>query len=193
MRYALVNAVKIEAGNKVAAYSCGGETYTDKSGLTWQPYIAPDAFPESVLPKVKGGMPLLLMLNDTSVASSAVALLAKNGAFKYSGLVGASRASWMGSWFFVREHPVYAGLPVNTVMKGYYQVNQAGQYGLLIDGPDVKIIAAYSRDHDRNVGAATFTSKLGQGLILIQTISGMQPVMLERWMSNAIVYLAKKK
>ena len=188
-----MNAIKIEAGGKVFAYTCGGEAYTDKSGLVWQPYVAPDAFPVQVLTKVKSGLPLLLILNDPAVADPIAKILADNGVFKYTGLVGASRASWMGSWFFVRDHPVYAGLPVNTAMKGFYQVEAGGQCGLLVDGPDLEVIAAYSRDHDRNIGAATLTAKLGQGTILIQTIRGMHPVMLERWMSNAIAFLTKKQ
>ncbi len=189
VKTATINAVKIEAGAKVVAVCCGGEAYTDKSGLIWQPYVAPDAFPEGLLSKVKSGLPLLLMLNDPSSASQTAQVLADSGAFTYSGMVGASRASWMGSWIFVRDHPVYAGLPVNTVMKGYYQVAQTGQCGLLIDGPKVEVIAAYSRDHDRHIGAATLTTKLGEGTVLIQTVSGMHPVMLERWLSNAINFL----
>ncbi len=193
LRVALVNAVKIEAPGKIVAVCCGGSTYTDKTGLVWQPYLAPDSFPASLIGKIKSGTPLLLLLKDEAAAAQTAPVLANAGAFHYTGTVGSSRAPWMGSWVFLRDHPVYAGLPTNTVMKGYYQVPAGGQCGLLVDGPGVDVIAAYSRDHDRHIGAATFTAKLGQGTLLVQTVHDLQPVMEERWMSNAISYLVPPK
>ena len=92
--------------------------------------------------------------------------LAAAGAFTYRGTVGDYRAPWMGNWYFVREHPIYAGLPVNQVMRFHYQTKGRQANGLLIkkhpNGADIDIIAAYSRDHDRNIGVGTFTTTLGQ-------------------------------
>ncbi len=60
---------------------------------------------------------------------------------------------WMGNWIFVRSHPLYAGLPVNCAMKGDYQVPFFNADGLLLGGDNVEVAAAYSLDHDRNIGA----------------------------------------
>ena len=62
-----------------------------------------------------------------------------------------------------KDHPAYNGLPTNTAMNWDYQVDTNSASGLLIDGNGVNIIAAYRRDHDRNIGAATFTAPLGSG------------------------------
>ena len=96
----------------------------------------------------------------------------------------------MGCWYFVRAHPVYDGLPVNETMHGDYQVGTGSANGLRVDGPGVQIIAAYSRDHDRNIGAGTFTAPLGLGTVLFQCMPPMHPAMRARWLANALAYLA---
>ena len=58
--------------------------------------------------------------------------------------------------------------------------------GLMVDGPGVEVIAGYGRDHDENLGAATFTSQLGKGTILFQAVRGMQPLLYERFIVNAM-------
>ena len=51
----------------------------------------------------------------------------------------------MGNWYFVRQHPIYAGLPVNQVMGFHYQTKGRQANGLLIEkhpnGADIEIIA----------------------------------------------------
>ena len=41
----------------------------------------------------------------------------------------------MGNWYFVREHPIYAGLPVNQAMGIHYQAKGRQSNGLLVEGP----------------------------------------------------------
>ena len=53
------------------------------------------------------------------------------------------------------------GLPTDAALGSFYQVKGRQSNGLLVDGPNVEVIVGYSRDHDRNVGAGTFTTKLG--------------------------------
>jgi len=119
--------------------------------------------------------------------------LAAAGAFRYSGTVGDYRAPWMGNWYFVREHPVYAGMPVNQVMGIHYQTKGREANGLLIEkhpnGADVEIIAAYSRDHDRKIGAGTFTAKLGATKILYHRVPELHPVLQQRFLANALAWL----
>jgi beta-galactosidase len=119
--------------------------------------------------------------------------LAAAGAFTYSGTVGDYRAPWMGNWYFVRKHPVYEGMPVNQGMGIHYQVPGRQANGLLVDrapgGAEVEIVAAYSRDHDRRIGAGTFTTKLGKGKLLYHRVPEMQPVMQQRFLVNALRWL----
>jgi len=62
------------------------------------------------------------------------------------------------------------------------------------------VFVGYGRDHDRNIGAASFTTKLGKGKILWHSLpgmvtglqqpgKGMQPVLLRRLLANSIKYL----
>jgi len=186
---AVFNAVKIEADVKTIAVVFGGETYTDKLGLVWSPYRLDTEMPPSFVKMVEGGMPLLVLAGDEASGDSAANQLAVAGALKYEGTIPTARASWMGGWIFVRSHPLYAGLPVNEVMKGDYQVPVQASYGLLVDGPNVAIVAAYSRDHSRQIGAITFTTKLRKGTVVFHGLTGMHPIMEEKVLGNALAYL----
>jgi hypothetical protein len=95
----------------------------------------------------------------------------------------------MGNWYFVRKHPVYEGMPVDQAMGIHYQVPGREANGLLVGGRGVEIIAAYSRDHDRRIGAGTFMTKLGNGKILYQRVPSMHPVLQHRFFGNALRWL----
>jgi hypothetical protein len=138
---------------------------------------------------VRAGTPLLALPANREFAGVLAAQLGETGAFQYQGLVQTSRASWMGNWVFVRQHPLYDGLPVDEVMKGDYQIPVSACYGLQVGGPGVEIVAAYGRDHDRNIGAATFTTKLGQGTIVFQTLTGMPSAIQQRLLANELKFL----
>ena len=187
--FAQFAALKATAGGKTVAVYFGDSAYTDKSGLTWQPYQPPSALDDALLSRVRLGLPLLLDTGDDHEADQDAQKLAAAGAFRYDGLVGRARAPWMGSWYFVRAHPVYDGLPVNETLHGDYQVSTGNANGLRVDGPGVQILAAYSRDHDRNIGAGTFTAPLGAGTILFQCMPPMHPAVRARWLANALAYL----
>ena len=87
-------------------------------------------------------------------------------------------------------------------MKSYYQAPVSGSDGVMLDGSNVEVFVGYGRDHDRNVGAASFSAELGNGTILFHCLPGMvsglntpgrgmNPVMLKRLLMNSINYLAK--
>jgi beta-galactosidase len=147
----------------------------------------------AVLEAVRAGTPLLAIPQADTLSEGVAKQLAAAGAFTYNGTVGDYRAPWMGNWYFVREHPIYAGLPVNQVMGIHYQTKGRQANGLLVekhpDGADIEIIAAYSRDHDRNIGAGTFTAKLGKTKILYQRVPDMHPVLQQRFLANALAWL----
>jgi hypothetical protein len=187
---ALFNAVKIEVGGKTFAYVLGGEKYTDKSGLVWQPYLPPNsALTPALIDEVKAGTPILVIAPSDSTGGTAASLLAATGAFHYTNTIPTQRAAWMGDWIFVRQSPLFDGLPQNEVMKGDYQPVLHGAYGLQVDGPGVDIWAGYGRDHSRSLGASIFTAKLGKGTILFDGMAGEAPLVEQRLLANFITYL----
>jgi beta-galactosidase len=147
--------------------------------------------PDDVLEAVRRGTPLLACTPGEGQAAGVARQLAQAGAFRYNGLVGPARASWMGSWYMVRQHPIYDGLPVNQVMGLHYQVKGGGSNGWLIEGDNVEIVAAYSRDHARSIGAGTLTAKLGSTPIVLHQVTAMQPVMHRRMLANTLAWLTR--
>lgn len=148
----------------------------------------------AILDAVRAGTPLFAIPQADTLSDGVAKQLAAAGAFTYSGTVGDYRAPWMGNWYFVRQHPIYAGLPVNQVMGIHYQAKGRQANGLLVEsipgGPNVEIIAAYGRDHDRNIGAGTFTTKLGSTKILYHRVPDLHPVLQQRLLANALAWLS---
>ena len=143
----------------------------------------------AVLEAVRTGTPLLAIPQADTLSEGVAKQLAAAGAFTYNGTVGDYRAPWMGNWYFVREHPIYAGLPVNQAMGIHYQAQGRQANGLLVDGPNVEIIVAYSRDHDRKIGAGTFTTKLGNAKVIYHRVPELPPVLQQRLLANALQWL----
>ncbi len=210
--YGKFSAIKIEAADRTIAINCGGEPYEDAEGLTWQRYPLGINLDQDLLERVRAGLPLLLLPDGETATVSYAKQLAAAGAFRYLGHVGPVRASWMGGWFFVRDHPVFEGLPVDTAMKSYYQVPVQLGYGdgmnpfswasgVLLEGDNVEIMVGYGRDHDLNIGAASFAAKLGKGTVVFHCLpgmvqglhhssAGMHPVLLKRLLANSLRYVA---
>jgi len=144
---------------------------------------------------VRAGTPLLAIPQTDALSDGVAKQLAAAGAFTYNGAVGDLRAPWMGNWYFVRRHALYEGLPVDQAMGIHYQARGRESNGLLIDraagGAEVEIVAAYSRDHSRQIGAGTFTTRLGAGKIVYQRVPEMHPVMQQRFLANALRWLTR--
>jgi hypothetical protein len=143
----------------------------------------------AVLEAVRAGTPLLAIPQADTLSEGVAKQLAAAGAFTYNGTVGDFRAPWMGNWYFVRQHPIYTGLPVNQAMGIHYQAKGRQSNGLLVEGPNVEIIAAYGRDHDRNIGAGTFTTTLDATKILYHRVPELHPVLQQRLLANALAWL----
>jgi hypothetical protein len=163
------------------------------SGAGARPAVQAGVLADGILEAVRAGTPLLAIPQTDALSDGVAKQLAAAGAFTYSGAVGDVRAPWMGNWYFVRKHPVYDGMPVDQAMGIYYQAKGQAANGLAIDrapgGAEVEIVAAYSRDHSRVIGAGTFTSKLGAGKVLYQRVPELQPVMQARFLANALRWL----
>ena len=53
----------------------------------------------------------------------------------------------------------------------------------------VDVFVGYGRDHDRAVGAGTFTAKLGKGKVLFHRVPDFSEPMQQRFLSNALAWL----
>ncbi|MGP8258854.1 MAG: sugar-binding domain-containing protein [Acidobacteriaceae bacterium] len=153
----------------------------------------PGALAEGILEAVKAGTPLLAIPQTDALSDGVAKQLAATGAFAYNGAVGDLRAPWMGNWYFVRKHPLYEGMPVDQAMGIHYQARGNESNGLLVErapgGAEVEIVAAYSRDHSRQIGAGTFITRLGAGKIVYQRVPELQPVLQARFLANALKWL----
>jgi hypothetical protein len=193
----------------LTAHTSATQNAGDTTGLETQPAAGPTSdtggiqtttqlghIEPAILEAVRAGTPLLAIPQADTLSDGVAKQLAAAGAFTYNGTVGDYRAPWMGNWYFVRQHPVYAGLPVNQVMGFHYQTKGRQANGLLIEkhpnGADIEIIVAYSRDHDRNIGAGTFTTTLGATKILYHRVPDLHPVLQQRFLANALAWLTTK-
>ncbi len=153
----------------------------------------PGHIPDEVLAAVRAGTPLLAAVPDDYLADGVAKQLAAAGAFTYHGQVGDLRAPWMGNWLFVRDHPTFAGLPVNQVLGVHYQAHGKQSNGLLIEragaAPDPEVILAYSRDHARKIGAASFLCRVGNTAVLVHRAPAFNNPLQLRWLGNAIAHL----
>ena len=180
----------------VVVFSGGGEAAakpaaTDLDGADVARVAAAQAgLSAELVAAVKAGLPLLALPSTPGQVSGLAHQLAAEGAFRFQGMVGTSRASWMGAWYFVRAHPLYEGMPVNQAMGFHYQVKSGGADGWRVEGDGVEIVAGYARDHDRHLGAGTLTAKLGSTRLVLHQILGMHPALHRRFLANALRYLA---
>ncbi len=155
----------------------------------------PGHIPDEVLAAVKTGTPLLAIIPNDSLADGVATQLAAAGCFSYHGQVGDLRAPWMGCWLFLRDHPTFAGLPVNRVLGVHYQANGKQSNGLLIEraagAPDPEVILGYSRDHARKIGAASFLCRLAGTAVLVHRAPAFSPPLQQRWLASAISQLTR--
>ena len=110
--------------------------------------------------------------------------------------------NWMGGNYFVRQHPIFEGLPVNTAFNWEYQ-SLAGydrdRFGLRL-GNDSCIVGCYS-DHKNEMYSALSVIPLGSGKIILNTLD-LQAAILSKQKSaivakkilqNIVLYTYKNK
>jgi hypothetical protein len=187
---AMFSTIRVDTAGKTAAVYFGDKPYTAKDGVTWTPYVASAGIPSGILDQVRGGMALLVLADQEGDITSYARQMDAAGVFHFGGLVGSSFAPWMGSWYIVRRHPLYAGLPQDTIMKSDYQVPVGTSNGILATGPGIEWVTAFSRDHSRVIGAGDVIAKLGKGRILFHIVPRMNTPFQRKWLSNALAYLS---
>lgn len=78
---------------------------------------------------------------------------------------------WLGGGFFVREHPLFAGLPVNGALDWEYQCvvqYTARRYGLLLEGEEA--VVGCVTGHEHQVATAVGVVPVGRGRVVISTL-----------------------
>lgn len=188
---AMLSTIRVEAGSKTEAVYFGDKSYTAKDGMVWKPYVSDAEIPNDMLEQVRdNGMGLLIIASQEDAITAYARALDRAGAIHLKGLVGVSPAPWMGSWYIVGHHPLYNGLPQDTVMKSDYQVPVGESNGILLTGDGVDWATAYSRDHSRNIGAGDVIVKLGKGRIVFHVVPRMNTPFQRRWLCNALQYIS---
>jgi beta-galactosidase len=201
-----INALEIICPDTLVRVNCGGGEYQAHDGKMWYAYHAPlpQEVDQSVIEKIRAGTDLLVISQGGESLHASAEFLSRTGAFDFKEMVGGARRSSFGSWYFVRKHPVYDGLPVDQAMKSYYQVPALQtSNGIILDGNTIDVFAGYGRDHSRRVGAASFTCPLDKGNIVFHTLpglipacydvqTGIHPVVGRRLIWNSMGYLMKQ-
>jgi hypothetical protein len=191
-----------DSSGKVVRAIFRDERYTDRHGNVWTPisqqgddYWKPD-LNTAIERARRDGTRVVLLTSGGSDADQIAAYLAGQGLVTYSGPVGASGPSWMGFWFFGRNHWLLAGLPSDCVLDWPYQITSGN--GLMISGSGVESVIGYGKDHDPNVGVAAAIIHCGRGKIVLLALPGLmdsfvssgsskfQPVTAKRLMFNAL-------
>jgi hypothetical protein len=157
-----------------------------------KPKLVPGELAPDVLAAVRQGLPLLAMVPEDGLADGVARQLSGLGLFDYAGQVGDLRAPWMGNWNVLRTHPVFAGIPADMAAGVWHQIPGQPSNGLIVDGDGVAVIAAYSRDHDRRLGAASFTVQKAGARVLFHRMPDMAAPLQTRFLLNALGWLAAR-
>jgi beta-galactosidase len=166
------NAVTLTAGVPVAIKV----EYSHRRGdgrcrLMWSP---PDAAPtdvEKLMARVRDDGTTLVVLDFTD---SWMDLIAKHTGVKYGGSFKVGTA-WAGGIHFVREHPLFKDLPVNSAMDWPYQAvvrNGNERQGLLLEGEELVagVWHANLEAAPQHLGTAVGVISYGKGRIIVSTL-----------------------
>lgn len=78
---------------------------------------------------------------------------------------------WLGGNFFVRQHPLFEGLPVNGALNWEYQdilAYDAERFGLFLEGEEA--VAGSVSDHQHRVSTAVGVVRHGKGKFVLSTL-----------------------
>jgi len=192
---ATIAGVKItDASNNVVAVAFSTSSYTDHAGVVWQPL---SSFPTSSLPVTgtqwqtilnrvsSDGVRLVLWPNNITETMTYANLLATSNLLQigtyndlegnYTGYLPDSTPSWMGSWYFSRQHWLMNGLPTNSVLGWQYQIphNSGVGGGVLINpapGCPMDVMIGYGRDHQAVVAIGECIIQSRKGQIILPSI-----------------------
>jgi hypothetical protein len=142
-----------------------GVAQTDLSWITPEPEGNLSAV---ILERVRQGATLVVLER----AESWMPLItgATNPSVQYKGAFTVGK-TWLGGVHFVRDHPLFAGLPVNTAMDWPYQAivrNGEDRSGLQLEGED--LAAGCYHSYPMHLGTAVGVIRYGQGRVIFSTL-----------------------
>ncbi len=76
-------------------------------------------------------------------------------------------------------------------MSVLHRVEGQPSNGLVVEGAGVEAISAYSRDHDRGNGAASFIARKDGMRVLVHRLPDIAGPLQRRWLSGFIDWLAR--
>jgi beta-galactosidase len=166
---------------------------------------------DAALNRVKNDGTRLILWPDNNVSSDVFAkALAARHIVNYSGVAGNLNAPWFGSWNFVRQHWLLAGLPADCAMDWRYGIsafngpswlheNPRGTEteGLMLDAPGMEVAIGYGADHNPKIGISGCVIPYGSGQIVLyclpQLVRSLQPgdfainrMVCQRLLANAL-------
>jgi hypothetical protein len=139
--------------------------------LMWSP---PDANPtnlDRLMARVRDDGTTLVVLD---FADTWMERIAQHTGVKYAGSFKVGSA-WAGGIHFVRQHPLFKGLPVNAAMDWPYQAvvrNGNERLGLLLDGEELVAGAwhAHLEAAPQRLGTTVGVIEYGRGRIVVSTL-----------------------
>jgi beta-galactosidase len=136
--------------------------------LLWSQPESNPADPERLIERVRNDGTTLLILDR---ADTWMELIQRATGVQYHGSFTIGTA-WLGGLHFVRQHPLFDGLPVNTAMDWPYQAvvsNGKTRSGLLLDGED--LVAGAWHCYPMKLGTAVGVIPCGKGRIVVSTLN----------------------
>ncbi len=135
--------------------------------LLWAPPEIGAPGPQKLIDRVRNDGTTLIVLDR---ADTWMRLITNNTAATYGGSFQIGTA-WLGGLHFVREHPLFAGLPVNCAMDWPYQAvvrNGKTRSGMLLEGEE--LVAGAWHCYPMNLGTAVGIIPCGKGRIIVTTL-----------------------
>ncbi|WP_239063538.1 PA14 domain-containing protein [Bacteroides sp. 51] len=146
--------------------------YTQNAGsgevqLKWSRPTTTAIEPQLLIDRVKNDGTTLILLN---AAESWMNLVAQNTGVKYNGYYSVGR-NWVGGIHFVKDHPLFKGLPVNDALNWPYQAvarNGDQRFGFRISGEEM-VVGSY-KSTPFELGTAVGILPCGKGKIIFSSL-----------------------
>lgn len=168
----LVLELDLEAGKPVPVRM---EYQADLAGaapviqLGWSPLLQAALSPAKLLERVANDGTTLLLMRESRYWMD---ILRKRGVIRYGGDFRIQQ-NWIGGQYFVREHPLFKGLPVNRALDWPYQAvvdedAEGARYALNLEGEEL-VVGAY-QSYPFALGTAVGVIPFGKGRIVVSTL-----------------------
>jgi beta-galactosidase len=120
------------------------------------------------------GGTLAIVPDDITQAVKYAQLLQTAGLLRLHGVVHGNHIPWMSCWYFIRQHPLFAGLPADCALDWRYQfLPTAAAGGLRVGGRGLEVFAGFGTNPGVNVSAAGIRMRHGKGSVVLLTIPGI--------------------